>query len=97
MDEIKPKFKVGETAYIIRFFEIRKVTITECYKMDDRIYYSCYITDSKVIVSGISEEYVYKDKAGAIIAILLKMGCVDIEHTRSNEYKITINETEDYN
>lgn len=93
-ESIKPKFKVGETAYIMRFFEIKKVTITECYNLGNRRYYYCYIPCSKVIVHGISEENIFKKKEGAIISTLLKMECVDIEFIRDGEYKITINETE---
>ncbi|MBO5833858.1 MAG: hypothetical protein J6R22_02795 [Alphaproteobacteria bacterium] len=94
-ESIKPKFKEGETAYIMRHSEIKKVIITECFMVGNDITYCCYISGCKMMVDRISEEYVFKDKAGAIIATLLKMGCVDIEHTRSNEFKITINETEE--
>lgn len=96
-ESIKPKFKVGETGYIMLHSKIKKVVITECFMRGNVINYCCYISGCKFVTDRISEEYVFKDKAGAIIATLLKMGCVDIEHTRSNEYKITINETDEYN
>lgn len=89
---IKPKFKVGETAYIMRHSEIRKVIITECFMRDNEIIYCCYMCGCKVLVDRISEEYIYKEKAGAILAALERTGCVNIEHIQCNEYKITIND-----
>lgn len=50
---------------------------------------------SKGVVEQFSEEYIYKEKAGAILAALERTGCVNIEHIQCNEYKITINETEE--
>jgi len=91
----KPKFKVGETAYIMRYSEIKKVIITECYMVGNVITYCCYIFGWKMLAARISEEYIFKTKEGVIIAILLKMGCVYIEFIRDGEYKITINETEE--
>ena len=62
---------------------------------DNVIVYCCYVCGSKVLVDRISEEYIYKEKAGAILATLLKTGCVEIEWINGNEYKITINEKEE--
>lgn len=91
----KPKFKVGETAYIMRYSMIKKVIITECFMLGNEINYCCYISGCKILVERISEEYIFKTKSGAILATLLKTGCIDIEWINDNEYKITINETEE--
>ena len=90
----KPKFKVGETGYIMRHSEIKKVIITECFMVGDAITYCCYISGC-MVVERISEEYIFKTKSGAILATLLKTGCIDIEWINDNEYKITINETDE--
>lgn len=92
---IKPKFKVGETAYIMRYSEIKKVIITECYMVGNVITYCCYISGCKILANGISEGYIFKSKAALIIDELLKKGCVEIEYITGNVYKITINETEE--
>lgn len=94
-ESIKPKFKVGETAYIMRHSEIKKVIITECFMKGNDITYCCYISGCKLLANDISEEYVFKSKAALIIDELLKKGGVDIEHITGNVYKITINETEE--
>lgn len=90
----KPKFKVGETAYIMRYSEIKKVIITECYMVGNVITYCCYILGCKMLVDRISEEYIFKTKGCVILSMLEKTGCVHIEWINGNEYKITINETE---
>lgn len=59
------------------------------------ITYCCYISGCKILANGISEKYIFKSKAGVIIASLLKTGCVDIEMITGNVYKITIKETEE--
>lgn len=92
---IKPKFKVGETAYIMRYSEIKKVIITECFMVGNVITYCCYISGLKMLVDRISEEYIFKTKGGVILALLLKTGCVEIEWINGDEYKITINENEE--
>ena len=94
-ESIKPKFKVGETAYIMRHSEIRKVIITECYMRGNCINYCCYILGCKMLADRIEEEYIFRTKEDLIISALEKTGCVKIEHIQWNEYKITINETEE--
>lgn len=91
----EPKFKVGETAYIMQHSEIKKVIITECFMVGNDITYCCYISGCKMLVDRISEEYIFKTKSGVILAELLKTGCVEIEWINGNEFKITINETEE--
>ena len=91
----EPKFKVGETAYIMHHSYIKKVIITVCYTEENEIYYCCYISGYKMVCKQISEENIFRKKRVAIIASLLKTGCVHIEWINGNEYKITINETEE--
>lgn len=94
-ESIKPKFKVGETAYIMQNSEIKKVVITECYMRGNVINYCCYISGCKFLADRISEKYIFKTKGGVILSMLEKTGCVHIEWINGNEYKITINETEE--
>lgn len=91
----EPKFKEGETAYIMQHSEIKKVIITECFMVGNDITYCCYISGCKFLVDRISEEYIFKTKAGVILAELLKIRCVKIERINGKEFKITINETEE--
>lgn len=94
-ESINPKFKVGETAYIMQHSEIKKVIITECFMRENEINYCCYISGCKFLVDRISEKYIFKTKGGVILSMLEKTGCVHIEWINGNEYKITINETEE--
>ena len=91
----EPKFKVGETAYIMRHSEIKKVTITECYMVGNEINYCCHISVGKMGCERIPEKNLFRTKRGAILAFLRKTGCVHIEWFNGKEYKITINETEE--
>lgn len=91
----EPKFKVGETAYIMQNSEIKKVIITECFMRENVINYCCYISGCKILVDRISEKYIFKTRGGVIISMLEKTGCVHIEWINGNEYKITINEREE--
>lgn len=91
----EPKFKVGETAYIMRHSEIKKVIITECYMVGNEINYCCYMSGCKFLVDRISEKYIFMTKMGVIISMLEKTGCVHIEWLNGTDFKITINETEE--
>ena len=61
----------------------------------NNIKYCCYLSGCKMLCDRISEEYIFKTKGGVILSDLLKTGCVEIEWINGNEYKITINETEE--